>query len=107
MRALGFSEEDVLRVLLTETFMLGTLAIASGVIVAFLLTRVAGLATFGWFPSFDIFLHNGHLSALFSGGALLFNTVAVYLCLLFAVVFPARRVARSDLPDMLAGGMKG
>ncbi|GHV84285.1 hypothetical protein AGMMS50212_16250 [Spirochaetia bacterium] len=61
---------------------------------------------FDWFPSFEIFLKNGRLNALFKTGETLLNIIVVYIVLIAAVYVPVMRSSRSPLPAMLTGSIK-
>ncbi|MDR1419108.1 MAG: ABC transporter permease [Treponema sp.] len=103
MRAIGFYESDVTRVLVLEVFGLGLLSLAGGFAAARIIVWGLGFLSFSWFPSFEIFMKDGRLTALYRFPAMLTN-VAVLFCMLFAAVwFPAFRFVRSPLTRMLQG----
>jgi hypothetical protein len=79
------------------------LYLTAGFILAILINWGLGFVSFSWFPSFDIFLKNGKLTALYLRKTVLINMSAVFGILLLAVWFPACRLSRSPLPRMLNG----
>ncbi|MDR1288415.1 MAG: ABC transporter permease [Treponema sp.] len=103
MRAIGFYESDVTHVLVLEVFGLGFLSLAGGFAAARVIVWGLGFLSFSWFPSFEIFMKDDRLTALYRLPAMLAN-VAVLFCMLFAAVwFPAFRFVRSPLPRLLQG----
>ncbi|MDR2865311.1 MAG: FtsX-like permease family protein [Spirochaetaceae bacterium] len=107
MRAIGFYEADIRHILICETFLLGTVSVIIGFFLSVFLTNLAGFISFAWFPSFDIFLKNGRLTAFFTPFNEAINIIAVYFVLFLAVWFPVFRTSRAPLPEMLSGSMKG
>lgn len=107
MRAIGFYESGLRRILVMEAALLGALAAAAGFLLAFALSQALQLVPLSKFPSFEILLSNGSLRAIFSPLAVLTNIVALYLTLFFAVSVPACRVSKMALPQMLTGSAKG
>jgi ABC-type lipoprotein release transport system permease subunit len=106
MRAIGFYENDVRLILYIEAFLLATLSLVTGFCLALFFNRILAGLSFSWFPSFDIFLKNGRLMALYNPLATVVNVVAIYSILFLAVCMPAYRSSRSSLPEMLSGGVK-
>jgi ABC-type lipoprotein release transport system permease subunit len=104
MRVIGFYEDDVIQVLVLETLELGLVALAAGFLFARLVNWLLGFLSFSWFPSFEIFLYRGRLSALYLPETMLINTAALFVVLFAAVWFPAFRASRNFLPKMLTGG---
>jgi ABC-type lipoprotein release transport system permease subunit len=103
MRAMGFYGSDVMAVLVLETFALGLLSLSGGFIAARVIIWALGFLSFSWFPSFEIFMRNGRLTALYRLQATLINVAALFCMLLAAVWYPAFRSVRSPLPRMLSG----
>jgi ABC-type lipoprotein release transport system permease subunit len=104
MRAIGFYEADVVLMLVLETVELGLLSLAAGFVFARLVNWGLGFLSFSWFPSFEIFLHKGRLSALYLPKTTFVNMAALFAILLTAVWFPAFRVSQNPLPKMLTSG---
>jgi ABC-type antimicrobial peptide transport system permease subunit len=104
MRAIGFYESDIVQVIMLETLELGFISLAAGLVFARLMNWVLGFLSFSWFPSFEIFLEKGRLSALYLPETTLINTAAMFAVLVAAVWFPVFRSSRNPLPKMLTGG---
>jgi putative ABC transport system permease protein len=104
MRVIGFYEADVVRVLMLETLGLGILSLAGGFLAARLINWGLGFLSFSWFPSFEIFLKGGRLTALYLPRTMAVNTAALFCMLAAAVFFPAWRSVRIPLSKMLSGG---
>jgi ABC-type lipoprotein release transport system permease subunit len=104
MRAIGFYEADLVQVLMLETLELGFISLAAGLVFARLVNWALSFLSFSWFPSFEIFLKKGRLSALYLPETTLVNMAALFVILLAAVWFPALRASRNPLPKMLTGG---
>jgi ABC-type lipoprotein release transport system permease subunit len=104
MRAIGFYEMDILAILLFEVFFLCVLSVVLGYFAAVFLAYCVSFLPFDWMPSFEIFMKNGRLEALFLPKTLLLNIFLVLCILAPAVWFPAFSVSRNPLPEMLAGG---
>jgi ABC-type antimicrobial peptide transport system permease subunit len=107
MRAIGFYEYELRRILMMEAAVLGALSAAAGFLLALTLSKTLSLIPLSQFPSFEILLSNGSLGAVFSPLAVLTNIAALYITLFFAVSVPAFRVSKMALPQMLSGGAKG
>ncbi|MDR1363031.1 MAG: FtsX-like permease family protein [Spirochaetaceae bacterium] len=106
MRAIGFYEKDIRRVLVIETFILASVSLITGFCFTLILNGIVSCLPFSWFPGFDIFLKNGKLLALYDPAATGINIAAIYVILFVAVYMPAFRSSRSLLPEMLSGGFK-
>jgi ABC-type lipoprotein release transport system permease subunit len=104
MRAIGFHEADVVQVLVLETVELGFVSLAAGFAFARLVNWGLGFLSFSWFPSFEIFLYKGRLSALYLPETTFINMAALFAILLAAVWFPAFKSSRNPLPKMLTSG---
>jgi ABC-type lipoprotein release transport system permease subunit len=104
MRAIGFYERDVRHILILETIGLGLLSLAAGFIFAVLVFALVRFIPFSWFPSFEIFMENGRLTALYLPRTMMINLAAVFCILLAAVWVPAFRSSRAPLPRILSGG---
>jgi ABC-type antimicrobial peptide transport system permease subunit len=103
MRAIGFYEFDVVQVLALETVELGFISLIAGFLFARLVNFCLGFLSFSWFPSFEIFMRKGRLTALYLPETTLVNTAALFAILLVAVWFPAYHSSRRPLPEMLTG----
>jgi len=103
MRVIGCYGRDLRLVLWTEITVLGLFALAAGFILALLLSWVISFVPFSWLPSFDIFMKNGKLTPLYQPGTILVNVATIFLILFVLAVFPAFRVSRKKLPDLLSG----
>ncbi|QQO09812.1 ABC transporter permease [Breznakiella homolactica] len=106
MRAIGFYEVDIRFLLTMETVFLGVISLAAGFILARIIIYFSGFLSFSWFPSFEIFMKEGRLSARYMPRTIFTNIIAVFCILFPAVWFPSYRASRSPLPNMLSGGMK-
>jgi ABC-type lipoprotein release transport system permease subunit len=104
MRAIGFYAGDVRHVLIIETVGLGLLSLLAGFIFALFVSVLIRLIPFSWFPSFEIFMKDGRLTALYQVRTMLVNLAAVFIILLAALWFPVFRASRNPLPLMLSGG---
>jgi ABC-type lipoprotein release transport system permease subunit len=106
MRAIGFYEKDVRRVLLSESFILATLSIAAGFFLTLFINWIISRLSFSWFPGFEIFLKGGRLIALYNPFSTTLNIAGVYVILFLAVYFPSLGLSRSPLPGLLSGAGK-
>jgi ABC-type lipoprotein release transport system permease subunit len=104
MRAIGFHEGDVRYILALETIALGLVSLLAGFIFSVLMLLLIRVIPFSWLPSFEIFMKDGGLGALYLPRTVLINIAAVFALLLAAVWFPAFRASRNPLPQMLSGG---
>jgi ABC-type lipoprotein release transport system permease subunit len=106
MRALGFYESDVRRILFAEVSAAGVLAILAGFLLALAGTAIVARISFSGIPGFDMFLRDGKMIPLFKGGTEIFNIAAVYCALIFAIIPGTFRMSRTELPKLLGGGVK-
>jgi ABC-type lipoprotein release transport system permease subunit len=106
MRAIGFYEKDIRRVLLAESFILATLSIVTGFFLTLFINWLVSRLSFSWFPSFEIFLKNGRLIAVYTLFSTALNIAAVYVILFMAVYVPSFGLSRSPLPGLLSGAGK-
>jgi ABC-type lipoprotein release transport system permease subunit len=104
MRAIGFHESDVVQVLILETLELGVISLAAGFVFALIVNWGLSFLSFSWFPSFEIFLRKGRLSALYLPVTTLINVAALFAILLASVWVPSFRSSRNSLPRMLTSG---
>jgi ABC-type antimicrobial peptide transport system permease subunit len=91
-------------ILLFEVFFLCIIAVAAGYFAAMFFAWLVSFLPFDWMPSFEIFMKNGRLEALFVPATVLLNVFLVLCILIPAVWFPAFSVSRNPLPEMLSGG---
>ena len=103
MRAIGFYGGDLRLVLWTEVLTLGFVSLLAGAALAWLLSRAVSLLSFSWFPSFEIFMEKGRLTALYLPGTMLVNVVSIFLLLLAASFVPSLRASRKNLCGLLSG----
>jgi ABC-type antimicrobial peptide transport system permease subunit len=101
MRIIGFQEEDVAWVLVMETVCLAVVSIVVGFFFSFLLVKLFSFLPFTQIPSFEIFMKNGELFALFNPGTVLFNTFVVFCVLLPALGLPAHLLSKEMPAQML------
>ncbi|GHU05095.1 hypothetical protein FACS1894147_10920 [Spirochaetia bacterium] len=101
MRAIGFYGADIRTLLWAEVFSLGIISLAGGFIFALILNEVFSLVSFSWFPSFEIFMKDGKLAALYLPKTIFINVVSVFLILAAAVCFPVLHSSRAPLPRLL------
>jgi putative ABC transport system permease protein len=103
MRAIGFYGSDLCLVLWTEVIALGIISLIAGFLLACFLSWVLLFLSFSWFPSFEIFMKNGKMTALYLPGTVLVNVVSIFLVLFIAALFPSFRVSGKNLPGLLSG----
>jgi len=103
MRAIGFYGGDLRLVLWIEVISLGIISLFAGFLLAQIFTLAVSFLSFSWFPSFEIFMKNGRLSALYLPETMFLNISLVFLVLAAAVFFPAFRTSRKHLPALLSG----
>ena len=103
MRTIGFYGKDLRFVLWTEVITLGFISLLGGFFLAWLLIKSLSLVSFSWFPSFEIFLKNGRLTALFLPETMLINVLSVFLVLFAVAFFPSLRASRKNLSGLLSG----
>jgi len=103
MRAIGFYGSDLRLVLWTEVIALGIISLIAGFLLACVLSWVLSLFSFSWFPSFEIFMKNGRLTALYLPRTVLVNVVSIFLVLFIAALSPSFRVSGKNLPKLLSG----
>jgi len=103
MRSIGFYSEDLKLVLWTEITILGIFSIVSGFLLSVIFSIAASFISFSWFPSFEIFLKNGRLTALFLPETVVLNIILTLVILILTVVFPAQRASNKNLPSLLSG----
>jgi ABC-type antimicrobial peptide transport system permease subunit len=105
MRVIGFYESDIRHIMVMETLCLGIISLLAGFIFSRILGGLVTFAPTRWFPSFEIFMKDGKLAALYNPKTMLVNIFAVLLLLFPAIFFPAFRSSRLPLPQMLTGGI--
>jgi len=103
MRAIGFFGGDLRTVLWTEVVILGFISVIAGFLLALFLSAVASFLSFSWFPSFEIFLRNGKLTALYLPKTVILNIILTLLILVAAVIVPSFRASSKKLPSLLSG----
>ncbi|MDR1388582.1 MAG: FtsX-like permease family protein [Treponema sp.] len=103
MRAIGFYEAEVRRLLLSEIFLLGLCSLIAGFLFCRFLSWGLSHLSFSWFPSFEIFMRNGRLTALYRPLSTAANGLAVFALLFLAAWFPLYNSSRRSLPEMLGG----
>jgi len=103
MRAIGFYGGDLRIVLWAEVFVLGMISVIAGFLLSIIFSFAASFISFSWFPSFEIFLRNGKLTALYLPSAIIRNVFFLLLMLAAAVVFPSLRASKKNLPSLLSG----
>ena len=103
MRALGFYGSDLRLILWTEVIALGFFSLIAGFILACILNWAVSLLTFSWFPSFEIFMKNGRLSALHLPETTLINVILIFFVLIAMALFPSFRASRKNLCGLLSG----
>ncbi|MDR0443417.1 MAG: FtsX-like permease family protein [Treponema sp.] len=103
MRAIGFYGGDLRLVLWTEVVAMGLMSLLAGFFLAWFLSWAVSSVSFSWFPSFEIFMKKGKLSALYLPKTILTNVMLIFLALTAAVFFPSFRASRKHLPALLSG----
>ena len=103
MRTIGFYGRDLQVVLWTEITALGIISLFLGFIFAWLLGKALSFVSFSWFPSFEIFMKNGRLTALYNPRTVVFNVVLIFLLLILSAFVPIMRASRKDLSGLLSG----
>ena len=103
MRAIGFYGADLRLVLWVEVIGIGSISLIAGFILAGIFSWAVSLLSFAWFPSFEIFMRDGRLTALYLPGTTLANVGSVFLLLFMVTLFPLFRASRKNLPGLLSG----
>jgi ABC-type lipoprotein release transport system permease subunit len=103
MRAIGFYGGDLRLVLWAEVSALTLVSLLAGFVLARILQHLLSLMSFSWFPSFEIFMKDGKLAALYLPETTLVNVVSVFAALFAAVLVPVFRSSRKPLPGLLSG----
>jgi len=103
MRSIGFFGNDLRIVLWTEVVILGVISLFAGFLFSIVLSFAASFISFSWFPSFEIFLTNGKLTALYLPETISMNIFLTLMVLVAAVIFPALRASKKKLPSLLSG----
>ncbi|MDR0512813.1 MAG: FtsX-like permease family protein [Treponema sp.] len=103
MRAIGFFGADLRLVLWVEVLGVAIFSLFAGFVLAGILNWVASLLSFAWFPSFEIFMRDGRLTALYRPGTMITNVVSVFVLLFLVVMFPSFKASRKNLPGLLSG----
>lgn len=106
MRSLGFYAEDIQTLLILEALLLLGISLVCGFILAKLIVWGVSLLSFQQIPSFEIFMKDGRLQAVYKPVTILFNVVALMLTISVPVWFPSYRISRMGLPEALNGGDK-
>jgi ABC-type antimicrobial peptide transport system permease subunit len=106
MRAIGLYQKDIRRVLLSESFILATVSLVTGFCLTLFINWIVSRLSFSWFPSFEIFLKNGRLFALYNPLVVALNVAAIYVILFIVVYVPSFRLSGSPLPELLSGASK-
>ncbi|MCL2764287.1 MAG: ABC transporter permease [Treponema sp.] len=103
MRAIGFFGGDLRMVLWTEVVILGIISLFAGFLLSVVFSIAASFISFSWFPSFEIFLRNGKLTALYLPGTIIPNIILTLLILVAAVIMPSLSASKKNLPSLLSG----
>jgi len=103
MRAIGFYGADLRLVLWVEVIGVAVFSLIAGFLLSLLLSWGVSLLSFAWFPSFEIFMRDGRLTALYLPRTMLTNVGSVFLLLFVVVLFPSLRASRKNLPGLLSG----
>ena len=103
MRAIGFYGADLRLVLWVEIIGVCIFSLLAGFLLAGILGWAASLLSFAWFPSFEIFMRDGRLTALYLPETILTNVGSVFLLLFVVALFPSLRASRKNLPGLLSG----
>ena len=103
MRTIGFYGRDMHLVLWTEILALGFISLVAGFSLAWLLGGALSLLSFSWFPSFEIFMKNGRLTALYKPLTIMLHVVFIYLILVVSAFFPVLKASHKNLPGLLSG----
>ena len=105
MRAIGFYEADLRRILQLEMAVMALFSMAAGFFLSLLINRILSFGSYSWFPGVEVFMQNGRLAARYQGGTLVVNIIATLCMLALAIGGPIYRNSRSPLPEMLSGGI--
>jgi len=103
MRAIGFFGGDLRMVLWTEVFILGIISVFAGFLLSIIFSIAASFISFDWFPSFEIFLSGGKLTALYLPKTIINNIILTLLILAAAIILPSVRASNKNLPSLLSG----
>ena len=103
MRTIGFYGGDIRLILWTEIIALGIISLAAGFLLSLIVSRLLSLLSFSWFPSFEIFMKNGKLTAIYLPGSTLINIASVFMILFLVTIYPSFLASGKNLPDLLSG----
>jgi len=103
MRVIGFYGADLRLVLWAEIVGVGLVSLSAGFALAGFFGWLISLIPFTWFPSFEIFMKNGRLQALYLPRTVLINIISIFLLLFSMALVPAFRASRKNLPGLLSG----
>lgn len=104
MRAIGFYDRDLRRILFMEMASMAFLSMAAGFLLSLLINRGFRAMSYSWFPGFEVFLHNGQLIARYLPGTIVVNIVVTASMLTLAIGGQIFRNSRGPLGEMLSGG---
>jgi len=104
MRAIAFSRSHIVFMLMIEAFILFFLSLITGFLLAKLIISAGSTLSFSWLPSFDIFMKDGQLSAVYTLRTTMINCAVVLAILLPAVAIPVYNTSRKPLASILTGG---
>jgi ABC-type antimicrobial peptide transport system permease subunit len=103
MRAIGFYGADLRLVLWVEVLGVTFFSLACGFLLALIFNWGASLLSFSWFPSFEIFMKNGRLTAMYLPATMFANVASVFLLLVVVALFPSFHASRKNLVALLSG----
>ena len=103
MRTIGFYGGDLRIILWAEIIALALVSLLAGFILAVIVSSLLSFISFSWFPSFEIFMKNGRLTALYLPKTMLINVASVFIILFMVTIHPLFLASRKKLPDLLSG----
>ncbi|MDC7241292.1 MAG: hypothetical protein PQJ50_13125 [Spirochaetales bacterium] len=106
MRAIAFHQSEIVVQLMFETLILFIFSLGFGLVLSRFVVTLASFVDYSFIPSFEIFLENGKLTAVYTVSSFLANAGIVFLAVLPAVLFPVIMAAKRPLAGLLSGGSK-
>ena len=103
LQSIGFHSQDVVFLLMMETFILFLCSLVTGFIFARLVIWIMGFVSFSMIPSFEIFMQGGRLVPVITFRTTLINSLIVLAAIIPTVALPVFSSSRKPLPQLLSG----
>lgn len=101
-RALGMKTNGVRLVFITEILLLLVSGFISGILLAFIASKVISIFNFAFIPAFDVFLSEGHLAPLYGIWSTLKYLCIIVVTTLLIVLFTIQKLVRLSPVKALA-----